>query len=86
MSPSRVMLALAIDACNLSNASDFDQAVAEGIQSAFRQYFQGNIDAVTAWDELQKELVTKTSIAADNITLDGTISGNTITPATTTAA
>ena len=56
-----------IDACNLSKASDFDQQVAEGIQSAFRQYFQGNIKANAAWTELQEELKKKTNLELTNI-------------------
>ena len=71
-----------IEGADLSKASDFDQQVAEGIQSAFRQFFQKNITAQAAWEELKEELATKTKIAATSITLDGTIVGNVITPAT----
>jgi hypothetical protein len=52
---------------DLGKASDFDQQVAENIQSAFRQYFQGTLDAEEAWEELVEALADKTSVDEDNI-------------------
>ena len=79
-----------VKGADLSKASDFDQQVAEGIQSAFRQYYQGNIKADAAWNELKEELKKKTNLELSEIsyasTVEITAAGITITPANNTQA
>ena len=58
--------AAAVEKCDLSKASDYDQQITEGFQAAFVNYIRGEKDAKACWDEFKAELTKKTSISKIN--------------------
>jgi hypothetical protein len=58
--------AAAVEKCDLSKASDYDQQITEGFQAAFVKYIRGEKDAAACWEEFKAELTKKTSISKIN--------------------
>jgi hypothetical protein len=58
--------AAAVEKCDLSKASDYDQQITEGFQAAFVKYIRGEKDTKACWEEFKSELTKKTSISKIN--------------------